>query len=134
MVDTILPLLSTLDKWSLTETLGIHNELESELKNYRTQFLAEIRLDLRGKMKSIAHTLLYSSCDFMMTLLIHTDADISILLGQGFSEKNIFSLLSDQTRHIYDNLYLAYIIGRYKLGSSTVDKTAHKILIIRNSD
>ena len=63
----------------------------------------------------------------MMTLLIHTDAEIIILLCQGLSEKTILSLLSDQLRHIFGDLYWARILGRDKLGSSTVDKTA-KIL------
>ena len=60
----------------------------------------------------------------MMTLIIHTDADISILLCQGFSEKKILSVLSDQLRQIFDNLYWSCILGRDKLGSSNVDKTA----------
>ena len=75
-------------------------------------------------MQSIARTLPESSYDFMMTLLIYTDADIIILSGQGFSYKNTLSLLSDQLRHIFDNLYWARIMGRYKFGSSTMDKTA----------
>ena len=56
-------------------------------------------------------------------LLIHTDADIGIMLCQGFSEKNILSLLSNHIRQIFDDLYQARILGRDKLGSSTVDKT-----------
>ena len=57
-----------------------------------------------------------------MTLLIHTDIEISILLCQGLSEKNILSLLSNQLRHIFDDLYRSRILGREKLGSSSVDE------------
>ena len=46
------------------------------------------------------------------------------MLGQVFSEKNILSLLSDQLRYIFDNLYRDHIMGRDKLGSSTVDESA----------
>ena len=42
---------------------------------------------------------------------------------QGLSEKNILSLLSNHLRQIFDDLYRAQIMGRNKLGSSTVDKT-----------
>ena len=52
------------------------------------------------------------------------DAEISILLCQVFSEKQIFSLLSNQLRRVFDNLYRARILGRDKLGSSTMDSTA----------
>ena len=60
----------------------------------------------------------------MVTLLIHTDAEIRIILCQGFSEKNILSLLSDQLRQIFDDFYRDRIMGRKKLGSSTVDENA----------
>ena len=60
----------------------------------------------------------------MTILLINKDAYIRSLLCQGFTEKNILSLSSDQLRHIFDDLYQAWILGREKLGSSTVDKTA----------
>ena len=60
----------------------------------------------------------------MMMLLIHTNEDTSIILCQGFSEKTILSLLSDQLRHIFDNLYQDSIMRRNKFGSSTVDETA----------
>ena len=63
----------------------------------------------------------------MMTPLIYTDAETIILSCQEFSEENILPLLSDQLRHIFGDLYWARILGRDKLGSSTVDKTA-KIL------
>ena len=56
----------------------------------------------------------------MMTLLIHTDVEIRILLCQGFSDKNILSLLSYQLRQIFDDLYWVRIMGRDKLGYSTV--------------
>ena len=47
---------------------------ERGIKNAITQLLAEIRLDLWGEMQSLARVLLETSCDFMMTLVIHTDA------------------------------------------------------------
>ena len=75
-------------------------------------------------MQSLARTLLESSYDFVMTLLIHTDVEVRILLCQGFLEKQIRSLLSDQLRQIFDDLYRVRILGSNKLGSSTVDKTA----------
>ena len=75
-------------------------------------------------MQSLAHTLLESYYNFTMGLLINMYAEIRILLCQGFSEKNILSILSDQTRQIFDDLYLVSIMGRDKLSSSTVDKTA----------
>ena len=75
-------------------------------------------------MQSLPHTLLESYYDFTMTLIIHTDAEISIMLCQGFSEENILSLLSNHMRHIFDDLYRDHILGRDKLGSSTVDKTS----------
>ena len=75
-------------------------------------------------MKSLARTLLESSYNFMTTLQIHTDAENSIISCQRFSEKNILYLLPDQLRHIFDDLYQARIIGRDKLGSSTVGETA----------
>ena len=75
-------------------------------------------------MQSLLRTLLELSYDSMMTLLIHTDVEISVLSCQGFSYNIIFSLLSDQLRHISDNLYQARIMGRDKLISSTVDETA----------
>ena len=122
-VGTLLTRLLCLDKCSLARTFGTCHELERELNNSRTQLLAEIRLDLRGKRQSLAPTLLDSFYNFMMTLLIHTDAEISILPCQGFSEKNILSLLSDQPGNIFDELYQACILGREKLVSSTVDNT-----------
>ena len=53
--------------------------MEIELKNARNQLLEEIHLELRGKMKILAHTLLESSYNFMMTLLLLTNAEIRIL-------------------------------------------------------
>ena len=83
-VGTLLPIFSTLEKWSRAGTFGTHHELERDLKNSRTQLPAEIRLEPRGIMQSLARTLLESSYDFTMTLLIHTDANINIMLCQGF--------------------------------------------------
>ena len=120
----LLPVLSTLDKWSWELTFGTHHELEIELNNSRNQLLAEICLDLQGKIQSLAHTLLGSSYNFMMKLLVHTDAEISIMSCQGLSDKSTLSLLSDQLMHIFDDFYRARIMGRGKLGSSTVDETA----------
>ena len=59
----------------------------------------------------------------MMTPLIYTDAETIILSCQEFSEENILPLLSDQLRHIFDDLYWGRIMGREKLGSSTVVET-----------
>ena len=73
-------------------------------------------------MQSLACTLLESSYNFKTTLLIITDAEINILMCQGFSEK-IFSLLSKQLRKTFDGLYWARILVREKLGSSNVGKT-----------
>ena len=58
-----------------------------------------------------------------MTILMHTDADIIILVCQGFSEKNILSLQYDHLRQIFDDLYQDRILGRENLGYSTMDKT-----------
>ena len=68
--------------------------------------------------------LLESSYYFMMKIIIHTDADIIVLWCQGVSEGNILSLLSNQMRHIFDDLYQARIMERDKLGSSNVYETA----------
>ena len=78
---------------------------------------------LFGKIKSLALTLVESSHDFLMPLQINTDAEIIIMLYQGFSEKNILSLLSNQLRQIFYDLYRVCILGRDRLGSSTVDET-----------
>ena len=67
-------------------------------------------------MKILACTLLELSYKFIMKLLINIDKDIRILSRQGFSEKNIISFLSDQLRQLFDDLYWAHILGRYKLG------------------
>ena len=55
-----------------------------------------------------------------MTLLICIDAEISILLCQGFLEKNTICLLSDKLGHIFDYLYRASILGQDYLGYPTV--------------
>ena len=65
---------STLDKWYWAGTFGTRYELEREIKNARTQPLAEIIYDLRGKMQSLARALLDSSYYFTVTNMIHTDA------------------------------------------------------------
>ena len=77
-VGTLLPKFSTLDKGYRSGMFGTCHQL-----------LAEILLDLKGIMKSLARTLLESSYDFTMTLLIHMDAEVSILLCQRLSEKKI---------------------------------------------
>ena len=51
-------------------------------------------------MQSLAHTLLDPSYNFTMTLLIHMDADISIILCRGFLEKSIIYLLYYKLGHI----------------------------------
>ena len=38
-----------------------------------------------------------------------------------YGENNIISLLSDQLRHMFDDLYQAWIMEKENLGSSTVD-------------
>ena len=75
-------------------------------------------------MQSLTRTLLESSYNFIIMLLIHTDEDIIIMLCQGFSEKKILSLLSNQLRQIFDDLYWARIMVKDKLVSSTVDETS----------
>ena len=70
----------------------------------------------------------------MMTLLIHTDSDIGILLRQCFSDKNILSLLSDQLRHIFYDLYLAQILGQGRLDSSNLDETAAVVWVVLQSN
>ena len=52
------------------------------------------------------------------------DAEIRIMSCQGFSEKKILSLLSDQLRQMFDYLYWARIMGRDQFGSSTVEENA----------
>ena len=123
-VGTLLPVLSTIDKWSQAGMFGIWHELDRDLKNLRTQILAEFCLDLQGKIQILSHTLIESSYDFILTLLIHKDADIRILSCQGFSYKNIISLFSNQMRDTFDSLYQYRILGQDKLGSSTVDEIA----------
>ena len=73
---------------------------------------------------------LWSSINFRAIynpIFIPQYAEIIILLCQGFSEKIILPLLSNQTRYIFDDLYRAWILGRYRLGSSTVDETAETL-------
>ena len=123
-VGTLLPGLSTLDKWSREGKFETSHEMERELKNTRIQLLAEICLYLQGKIQSLAHTLLESYYDFMMKFSIHMDEEISILSCQGFSEKNNLSLLSNHLRQIFDDLYQARIMERDKLGSFNLDETA----------
>ena len=94
MASTILPILSTLDKYYQSGTFRTHNEIERDLKDARIQLLAEIFLDIQSKMKSLAHTLLQTYYGLIVVLLIYMDAEISIILCQGFSEKNTLSLLS----------------------------------------
>ena len=72
-------------------------------------------------MQSLALTLLGSFYNFIMALIINTNADIIILPCQGFLEKNILSLLSNQMSKLFDNLERDFIMGREKLGYSTVE-------------
>ena len=74
-------------------------------------------------MQILARMILESSYDFMRILLIHMDAEIIIMSCQGFSEKNILSLLSDKLRQIFDDLCQARILGGGGLGSSTTYNT-----------
>ena len=60
----------------------------------------------------------------MMDLLIHDDAEISIMTCQGFPNNKILSLLSDQWRKCFDDLYCDRVIGRYKLDSTAVEETS----------
>ena len=74
-------------------------------------------------MQILDRALLEVSYDFIMGILIHTYSEVSILYCQGFSKKNILYLLSKKLRQMFENLYCAYVLGRDKLGLSTVDKT-----------
>ena len=74
-------------------------------------------------MQTLAHSFIESSNYFMIGLLIHTDAEISILPFQGFSE-NILFFLSEYMRKIFYKLYCARVLGQENLGSSTVYETA----------
>ena len=72
-----------------------------------------------------------NSCTHATRVIIwlHDDASNSYVCGghnyfvARVTEKNILSLFSNQLRHIFDDLYWAWIMWREKLGSSTVDKT-----------
>ena len=121
---TLLPGFPTLENVPDQGTFEIWHKLERDIKNSRTQLLEEISLEIQEKMEIIARTLLDSSYDFMVALIMNADADSSILLCQRFSEKNILSLLADQMRHMFYDLYQDRILGRNKLGSSTVENTA----------
>ena len=123
-IGTLLTKFSTIYKWSRAGTFGTQHELGRDLKNYRNQLLAEICFDLRGKINSFSRALLDSSYGFMTMLIVHTYTEISILLCQVFSEKNILSLLSNQLRDIFDDLYWGLILGRGKMGYFNVDETA----------
>ena len=65
-----------------------------------------------------------SSYKLMATLIIYTDTEISIMSCQGFSEKNILSLLSYLLSQFFDNLYWDRILGRDNLVSYTVENNA----------
>ena len=80
VVRTLPPRLSTLEECYQAETFGTLHELERELNNTRTPIPAEICLELLGKMQILARILLESPYDFLRMLLIHTDAEIRILL------------------------------------------------------
>lgn len=121
---TLLPGFTTLDRWSKDGAYGSRHELERELKNARRQLSEEIRMDLSGKMKALASYLLDTSYDFMMMLLRHTDSEVSILQGHGFEEKDILSLLSDQMRQVFDDMYHARVTGKDKLGQGDTVHTA----------
>ena len=58
----------------------------------------------------------------MITLVLHTDVEIRIMLCHGFSDKNILSVLSNHLRQVFDDLYWASIMGRENYVSSTVDE------------
>ena len=87
---TLLPGFSTIEKLSWAGTFGNFHEMDIELKKTRTQLPAGIFLEFRGRMQILARMLLESSYNFMTTVLINTDADISIVSCQGFSEKKFF--------------------------------------------
>ena len=72
-VGTILTRFPTLYKYSWAGTFGTRHEMERYLKNSSTQLLVEIRLDPQNKIQSLACTLLVSSYDFTMKLLIHNN-------------------------------------------------------------
>ena len=52
---------------------------------------------------------------------------------KGYQIKNLISLLSDQMRQIFDDMYWARILGRDMLGSSTMDETAAILWAVLNS-
>ena len=55
-----------------------------------------------------------------MVLQIHTDAEIRILIFREVLEKTILSLVSNQLRRIFDDLYQDRLFGWYKLGSTDI--------------
>ena len=69
-VGTILPGFPTLEEWSQAGMFGNRNELDRDINNNRTQLLSEIRLDLGGKVQSIAHVLLETPHNLIIMLLI----------------------------------------------------------------
>ena len=68
----------------------MHHELNKDIRNLHILILAETRLELRVKMQSIVHTLVEASYEFMINLLIRTNAKIRILTRQSFLDNKSF--------------------------------------------
>ena len=77
-------------------------------------------MQLREKIENLACTIVKKSYNFIMTLLIDDDKDISIMTCQYFLEKNISSLLLYQLRKIFDDFYCSRVIGRERLVCTAV--------------
>ena len=56
-------------------------------------------------MQSIVRALVEAPYEFMMALLICTNAKIKILTRQSFLDNKILSLMSDQLMQIFDGIY-----------------------------
>ena len=52
-VGTLLPGLSTLDKWTQSGTFWTRHDMERELRNDQTKILAEIRMELNRKIQGL---------------------------------------------------------------------------------
>ena len=105
MDGSLLSVLSNIDKQYRDETFETHCELDKDIRNLRILMLVETRLLFRGKMRIVVCVFVEASYELIMTLLIHTNSKIIILNRQIFLDNKIFSLMSDQLRHIFDGIY-----------------------------
>ena len=85
----LLPVFYTQDKWPRLGTFVTRDELDRYLHNSGTKLLVEICLNLLDIIKILSCTLLESSYEFKINLIIVMDVDISIILCQGLSEKKL---------------------------------------------